>query len=94
MKIITGLIEAIRQTRRSKENVVLQLLADRGPMYGLDMLRRSDGSLNRITLYSRLGVMEDRGLIHGEEVMECDAGQLPRRIYHITDLGRRQLADS
>ena len=63
-----------------KERLILELLASDGPMYGLQLVDRSDGALKRGTVYVTLGRMEAKGGIG-----------LPRRIYRPTALGQRML---
>ena len=57
-------------------------------MYGLDIVRRSGGSLRRGTVYVTLSRMEDRGLVEGLRVAQ-DHG-LPRRAYRVTHEGRQE----
>ena len=76
--------------------LVLKLLED-GDKYGYQMVeelrRRSDKTfeLKSGTLYPLLHTLEQKGYI---EAWEEDAGSSrPRRYYHLTDQGRRQLAE-
>jgi PadR family transcriptional regulator len=73
-----------------KQLLILELLASGGPMYGLQLVDRSDGALKRGTVYVTLGRMEARGLIESEqEPAAPGAIGLPRRIYRPTALGER-----
>ena len=73
-----------------KEQLILELLADAGPMYGLLLVERSGGALKRGTVYVTLGRMEAKGLVTSEqETPHPGAIGLPRRIYRATALGER-----
>jgi DNA-binding PadR family transcriptional regulator len=75
-----------------KEQLILELLASGGPMYGLQLVERADGALKRGTVYVTLGRMEAKGLVESEqEPLPCGAIGLPRRIYRTTPLGMRLL---
>lgn len=75
--------------------LLLKLLAD-GDKYGYQMIeelrRRSDRTfeLKAGTLYPLLHSLEQKGLI---TAWESDAETRPRRYYHLTDSGRRQLEE-
>ena len=73
-----------------KERLILDLLASIGPMYGLQLVERSEGALKRGTVYVTLGRMEAKGLVESEQESVPAAGiGLPRRIYRPTALGER-----
>ena len=75
-----------------KERLILELLASDGPMYGLQLVDRSDGALKRGTVYVTLGRMEVKGLVESEQEPVPPGGiGLPRRIYRPTALGQRML---
>lgn len=75
-----------------KEHAILELLVAGGPMYGLQIVERSDGALKRGTVYVTLGRMENKGYLESEqEPAEPGAIGLPRRIYRATALGERAL---
>jgi PadR family transcriptional regulator, regulatory protein PadR len=75
-----------------KERLILELLATGGPMYGLQLVERSDGGLKRGTVYVTLGRMETKGLVASEqETPDPGAIGLPRRLYRPTALGTRML---
>jgi DNA-binding PadR family transcriptional regulator len=71
---------------------VLQLLAGGRELYGLEMIRHSNGALKRNSIYVVLGRMEDQGYIKGREVKVEGAPGLPRRLYKIAGLGQKVLA--
>ena len=71
---------------------VLWLLAGGRELYGLEMIKRSKGTLKRNSIYVVLGRMEDQGFIKGREVKEKGTPGMPRRLYRITGLGQRALA--
>lgn len=75
-----------------KEQVILELLASCGPMYGLQLVERSDGALKRGTVYVTLGRMAAKGFVESEEQPVPPGGiGLPRRIYRLTATGERIL---
>jgi PadR family transcriptional regulator, regulatory protein PadR len=75
-----------------KERLILELLVSEGPMYGLQLVERSDGALKRGTVYVTLGRMEAKGFIESEQELPLPGAiGLPRRIYRPTALGKRML---
>jgi DNA-binding PadR family transcriptional regulator len=77
----------------AKELLVLELLVDRGSMYGLELVAASRGELKRGTVYVTLGRMEEKSYIRSrQEDAPPRAGGLPRRVYEPTALGRRVCA--
>ena len=73
-----------------KEQLILELLAAEGPMYGLRLVEQSDGALKRGTVYVTLGRMEAKGLVESQqEPLPAGAIGLPRRLYRPTALGER-----
>jgi PadR family transcriptional regulator len=75
-----------------KEQLILELLAAGGPMYGLLLVERSAGALKRGTVYVTLGRMEAKGLVESEQEPPVPGSiGLPRRIYRLTTLGERTL---
>jgi PadR family transcriptional regulator PadR len=75
-----------------KERVILDLLVSAGPMFGLQLVARSEGALKRGTVYVTLGRMEAKGYVTSEqETLPSGAIGLPRRIYQPTALGERVL---
>src|SRR5262245_36985023 len=75
-----------------KEQLILELLASEGPMYGLALVERSGGALKRGTVYVTLGRMEAKGFVEStQEPLPPGGIGLPRRIYRPTTLGKRML---
>jgi PadR family transcriptional regulator len=76
----------------TKESLVLDLLAHRGELYGLQLVAASKGRLKRGTVYVTLGRMETKGYVssHVEDAPD-GAGGLPRRLYDATPYGLRVL---
>ena len=74
----------------AKESVILALLAERGEMYGLELVNASDGRLKRGTVYVTLGRMDDKGYLESrQEEPTVGAIGLPRRLYRPTAFGLR-----
>jgi PadR family transcriptional regulator PadR len=75
-----------------KEQLILELLLEEGPQFGLQLVERSKGGLRRGTVYVTLGRMEAKGLVVSEQQPLPVGGiGLPRRIYRPTALGERLL---
>ena len=68
------------------ELLILNILAGRGPCYGLELVDASDGQLKRGGIYVTLGRMEEKGL-----VTSAASGDDGRRRYQPTALGERAL---
>ena len=76
----------------SKQKLILQLLAERGPQYGLQLVAASDGRLKKGTVYVTLARMQDKGWV---AVRKGRAGQTPgkpRPQYAISAGGKKVLA--
>lgn len=67
------------------EAVILDLLASRGTLYGLQLVEFSSGALKRGGVYVTLGRMEEKGLVTSA------AAESGRRLYEPTALGLRSL---
>jgi DNA-binding PadR family transcriptional regulator len=75
-----------------KERTILELLVSEGPMFGLQLVERSEGALKRGTVYVTLGRMEAKGFVESEQEPALPGAiGLPRRIYRTTSLGERAL---
>jgi DNA-binding PadR family transcriptional regulator len=75
-----------------KERLILELLLQHGPQFGLQLVESSEGALRRGTVYVTLGRMERKGFVASEqEAPAAGAIGLPRRIYRPTPLGERAL---
>ena len=76
----------------AKETLILNLLAQKREMYGLQMVAASKGRLKRGTVYVTLGRMEEKGYVASRTEDAPDgAGGLPRRPYEATPHGLRVL---
>ncbi len=79
-------------TLAPKERLILELLVSTGPLYGLQLVKRSDGGLKRGTVYATLARMEAKGLVTSEqEDLPDGAIGLPKRVYLPTAHGKRVL---
>ena len=63
-----------------KELIVLDLLAGKREMYGLEMVKASN-KLGRGTVYVLLSRMEDKGYVSSRQVKDENASGMPKRIY-------------
>jgi PadR family transcriptional regulator, regulatory protein PadR len=85
--------DTVGPTVSGKEAMILELLADAGDRYGLELVEASEGRLKRGTVYVTLGRMEDKGYVTSvQEERAPGAIGLPRRLYRLTPLGRRARA--
>ena len=74
------------------ERLILELLTAEGPLFGLQLVKLSNGALKRGTVYATLARMEAKGYVESEpEAAVPGAIGLPRRIYRPTSLGSRVL---
>jgi DNA-binding PadR family transcriptional regulator len=78
------------------EAVILRLLLDSGgqEMYGLELVKESDGRLKRGTVYVLLDRLEVKRFVESRELAprEDKSNPLPRRVYRVTGLGRKAMA--
>jgi len=76
----------------AKESLILDLLAHRGELYGLQLVAASKGKLKRGTVYVTLGRMEEKGYVESRlEPLPPGGIGLPRRLYRPTAFGLRVL---
>lgn len=82
------------QLRRGGLDLAILLAVAPGPRYGLELIRYLEEYTDLVvaegTVYPILGRLAREGLIRAEWVTE---GPHPRKYYHLTDRGRRQLDD-
>lgn len=73
-----------------KEFLILEMLIDKGEMFGLEMVEASNGELKRGTIYVTLQRMGDKGYVESrEEPRQNPEIGIPRRKYWATGLGAR-----
>lgn len=65
------------------------LISARSPMYGLELVDKSNGELKRGTIYVTLGRLEDKGYIKSKREAEEPGVATPRRLYKPTGLGAK-----
>jgi len=76
-----------------KELVILGMLRDQqAGMYGLELVKLSDGKLKRGSIYVELDRLEDKGFVKWKLKADYTHPGLPRPIYSITAHGERALA--
>lgn len=68
------------------EVAVLSLLMGAGEMYGLEMVKKSEGKLKLGTIYITLSRMEEKGYATSRRELQA-ALVVPRRLYRITGAG-------
>lgn len=75
------------------EFVLLSLLEEHGPCYGLQLVSKSNGTVKKGGVYVLLGRLQEKGLVVSE-TPDRPKGQkgLPRPVYTITPLGKQALA--
>ena len=69
----------------ASEKVILSLLIQEGPSYGLQLINASKGQLKRGGIYVTLGRMEEKGLVTSAPTSSG------RRLYEPTTFGERAL---
>lgn len=75
------------------ERLILEMLAAREEMFGLQMVEAAGGRLKRGTVYVTLGRMQEKGYLESrQEALPVGAIGLPRRLYRPTGLAMRVLA--
>ncbi len=73
------------------EAVILGLLiAGDQEMYGLEMVKKSDGKLKLGTIYVTLSRLEEKGFVTSRKEMDENT-VVPRRLYKITGTGAREI---
>ncbi len=72
-----------------KERLIVELLINRGEMYGLEMVKTAPHELKRGTVYVTLGRMADKGYVESRQIKEPGDPGLPKRLFRAT--GRGQL---
>jgi DNA-binding PadR family transcriptional regulator len=76
------------------KQVILSLLAEHPQgLYGLDIVRLSQGRLTRGMVYVHLGALEEDGLVETKLIESEHPGALPRPRYFITERGRHVPVD-
>jgi DNA-binding PadR family transcriptional regulator len=70
------------------EVAVLNLLMGAGEMYGLEMVKKSEGKLKLGTIYLTLSRMEEKGYATSKREV-APTSVVPRRLYQITGTGAR-----
>jgi DNA-binding PadR family transcriptional regulator len=76
----------------ASEATILKLLAERGPLYGLALVKASRGELRRASIYVKLERLLQKGLVSvRDDVVSDDYVGITRRLYELTELGARSL---
>ncbi len=71
-----------------KELIILELLVNTGEMYGLEMVKESEGNLKRGSIYVLLSRMAEKGYVESrEEPREFPEIGIPRRKFWATGIG-------
>lgn len=74
------------------ELLILRMLKDEPKgMYGLELVKESNGKLKRGTVYVTLGRLEEKGFVRASRVRKERHPGLPRPTYSLTGLGERAL---
>jgi DNA-binding PadR family transcriptional regulator len=76
------------------EALILQIMSENGfrEIYGLELLKLSNGGIKRGTIYTTLQRMQDKGfVVSRQEEKPDDVSGIPRRLYEITGTGQRAL---
>ena len=74
------------------ERQILELIAEHGDLFGLELVERSGRRLKRGTVYVTLGRMQEKGYLESrQEPLPPGAIGLPRRLYRPTGYAMRVL---
>ncbi len=73
------------------ESLVLRSLRAGAPLYGLQIVRASDGQISVSSVYTTLYRMQNKGLVTVASTGSPPHSGLPRPRYRITALGKRAL---
>ncbi|CAM2066720.1 PadR family transcriptional regulator [Sulfidibacter corallicola] len=73
----------------NKEHLILGLLVTHGQLYGLELVKKSEGQLKRGTVYTTLSRMIDKGYLNFSVEENATHSGLPRRKYSLTGHGRK-----
>lgn len=74
------------------ELLILRMLKDEPEgMYGLELVRESNGKLKRGTVYVTLGRLEEKGFLRSYRPSNERHPGIPRPRYSLTGLGQRAL---
>lgn len=74
------------------EFLILEMLLERGEMFGLEMVEVSDGELKKGTIYVTLQRMTEKGLVESREEERGDGETgIARRLYRPSGYGERVL---
>lgn len=75
------------------ELLVLRMLRDEpAGLYGLALVKASEGKIKRGTVYVTLGRLEEKGYVRSRTSADAEHPGIPRPIYKITAAGERVLA--
>lgn len=76
----------------TSEATILKLLAERGALYGLALVKESRGELKRAGIYVQLERLLRKGLVAVcDDESSDDYVGITRRLYELTELGARAL---
>lgn len=73
------------------EYAILDLLRNSGEMYGLQMVKTSEGALKRGSIYVYLTRMSEKGFVKSRAEKNPNDPGMPRRQYQISALGQQVL---
>jgi DNA-binding PadR family transcriptional regulator len=73
-----------------KEEIVIDILRER-EMYGLEIIKKSNGDLKRGSIYATLACMEERGLVSARTTPATHPQGMPRRMYRVTESGMKEV---
>jgi len=76
-----------------KEQLILELLQKHGPMFGNEIISKSEKSLGIGSIFTHTSSLEAKGLIQGEKI-QISGLAVPRRKFSIKPGGRRALIDA
>ena len=76
-------------TMSDTEAYIIQALVVGGEMYGLELMKQSEGRLKRGTIYVTLHRMQEKGFVDSKPDPDHTGPGLQRRLYTASGLGQR-----
>ena len=80
----------------SKELLILRILLKHHPkeMYGLEIVKESEGKLHRGVIYVHLARMEEIGEVSSREEFPTPDIGIPRKLYRLTNGGYKRVREA
>ena len=77
----------------TEAEILKLLVGEPKGLYGLELVKRSDGALKRGSVYVLLSRLEDKGYVKVKSIATSEHGGMPRRQYRIEGVGQKVLRE-